>query len=54
MLNEVPSQKLKTLKVPTKEYRVVLISLLKRLVGPSGNGFEFLLGSQKLLILLQV
>ena len=45
MLDEVPPQKLKTLEVPTEEHCVVLVSLLKRLDGSSGNGFEFLLDS---------
>ena len=45
VLDEIRPQKLKAFKVPNKEHYVVLVSLLKRLDGPSSNGLEFLLGS---------
>ena len=53
MLDKIPLEKLKTFKVPTEEYCVVLVSLLESLDGPSSNSFELLLGSQKLVVLLQ-
>ena len=53
MLDEVNPQKLKTFKVPTEEHYVVLVSLLESLDRPSSNSFELLLGSQKLVFLLQ-
>ena len=44
MLDKITSQKLEAFEVPTKEYRVVLVSLLKALNGSSSNGFKPLLG----------
>ena len=53
MLDEVTPQKLKTFEVPTEEYSVVLVNLLKTFDEPGSDGFKLLLGCQKLLVLLQ-
>ena len=44
MLDEITPQKLEAFEVPTEEYSVVLISLLKALNGSSSDGLKLLLG----------
>ena len=44
MLDEITSQKLEAFEVPTKEYSIVLVSLLKALNGSGSNGLKLLLG----------
>ena len=44
VLDETTPQKLKAFEVPTEKYSVVLVSLLKALNRPGGDGLKLLLG----------
>ena len=53
MLDEVPPQEFEALEVPAEQNCVVLINSLKSFNSPGSNRLKTLLGTQKLLILLQ-
>ena len=44
MLDEITPQKLEAFEVPTEEYSVVLVGLLKALNGSGSDGLKLLLG----------
>ena len=53
ILDEVPPQEFETFEIPTEQNRVVFVSRLKSFNRPRSNRLKTLLGTQKLLILLQ-
>ena len=50
VLDKVSPQELKSFEVPTKEYSIVLFSLLKTLNGLSSNGLDLFFGCLELLV----